>query len=58
MKTLGEATWLLMKSEFGDKTFLIIFIFTLGWSNPIWVLDKNPNFRPGYAVFADGHTFI
>jgi hypothetical protein len=47
-----------MKDEIGDKTFLIIFIFVIGWSNPLWIIDKNPDYRPGYAVFADGRTFI
>ena len=63
MKKIAKATWEIMKTEFGDKTFLIVFIFTLGWSNPIWTTaegKKNygPNYEPGHAVFADGHHFI
>lgn len=52
-----KATLELMKYEFGDKSFLIIFLFTLGWSNPMWAHQGGDD-RPGYAVFADGHKFI
>lgn len=51
------ATWSLIKSELGDKTFIIILIFTLGWSNPLWaneVEEGKKRYVPGYAVFADG----
>ena len=54
-KAFWHATWCLMKSDFGDKTFLIVFLFTLGWSNP---KIRNSDEYPGYAVFADGHHFI
>lgn len=51
------ATRDLLLSELGDKTFLILFLFTLGWSNPDWSYsEKDP--IPGYRVFADGHIEI
>jgi hypothetical protein len=30
-----KATAELLYSEIGDKTFLIVFLFVLGWSNPV-----------------------
>lgn len=30
-----KATAELFYSEIGDKTFLIVFLFVLGWSNPV-----------------------
>lgn len=54
---MWKATGELLMSELGDKTFLIIFLFTLGWSNPSWSYgEKDP--VPGYRVFADGRMEI
>ena len=47
----------MLRSEIGDKTFLIVFLFVLGWSNPI-PSEWNANNRPGYSVFADGRQII
>lgn len=55
--SIWEATKELIAYEFGDKTFLIVLIFTLGWSNPLKFRRGNVD-RPGYAVFADGRTII
>ena len=45
------ATKELLLKELGDKTFVIIFLFTVGWSNPTGT-------PPGYRVAADGRMEI
>lgn len=63
-----HATGELIMSELGDKTFVILFIFTLAWSNPAWAYSKpdpaDPTRTipdgplPGYRVFSDGRTEV
>lgn len=62
-----------MKAELGDKTFVILMILTLGWSNPSWVyynktpIDESMSTKykyeffapiPSYRVYKDGRTEI
>ena len=57
-KSLWSATKELIKYEIGDKTFVIVLLFVLGWSNPEPAEGWNKDNRPGYAVFADGRMVI
>ena len=38
-KNVGLATWRLIQAEVGDKTFLLIIIFTMAWST--WHLNDD-----------------
>jgi hypothetical protein len=46
----------LFAAEFLDKTFIIIFIFTIAWSNPEGWGRNYP--KPGWLVYSDGSKVI
>ena len=52
----------LSRAEFLDKTFIIIFIFTIAWSNPWPNLEgrcgEHKNYKPGWYVYSDGSKVI
>lgn len=41
ISSVWKATRELLLKEIGDKTFVLVFIFTLGWSNPDGKFNHN-----------------